>query len=954
MALTQEQKDQINAEITNLVENGASEQEIMSYKDKAVAEAEASATVGKQNPVQDVTDAPVQAVPGEQELPSEEPLLESPEAETELDVAKKNDPKIGAWDNFMNNVENTWTRILGFDDRVSLAINDTLENLIGEDATEALNTLIPTYDTETGEWYSGTDEVRARAYENMRASEAETKETFGIIDAVESGDPFNMISAAGGAGLNVLSTLVTNAMTAGAGLYTDMIGDAIADANKTKAERIYGDDSADSLRKLYDSDQSEFMIPATVGVAGGLLERAGVKGVSKYINSITPGVTKSMVAMLNNMGKEGGTEWLQTGLESFNNAKAAGDEDAALRGLETMFSREGAEAALQGAIGAGVSGGAGKAGKAAASSIGLTGVAETIADNVEYSAASDASSYAFDPKNAEKPYKSTLKTEKEAAEDAQTVEEGVEPTPEEKNAQKAEKAADTRETNQILRDLDTEFANSGIEATPENKLAFIGKGLAAAKGVESFDEVLEMTKTKGRDAVKLVSKVGEAVRTPDEEAKIFNISNNLFNAKNALGKETDPVVAEGLNDYISTLNQDLENAVTSSNRKILTASPESVASALEAANELEQINKQELALLDAKMPDDVKDQMFDNLRDKRHAAHEKAQTARMDMEKSSNSNLEQVQGPGHFLNEVLKEESNDNQRNTDAIIETASDLGLVQDFSAPAIIDETFAEGRQPLGETDGVREYGKAFGGNFGTTLEANQALTGLMQQAKVKGFKVDYEFRDVNPERPGGETQLIAEIYKPREQGLTEAIQAMQGPVEQEGQVEASAQEGIAQHGTAESTTIGDFTMSGIEATMDADYMSSATTPYQIDATVDTPLGPLEVRYEPNHNDWYDSEGENIRWDDYGLSPGILNDLLAQTKYSEVYDRVTDDVYTPAEYDALQGDGGDVEFSASDIIEEGPNKFRHAPTGKYLSAKEAELYKKYGQTRDITDVGL
>ena len=797
MALTQEQKDQINAQITTLVQNGASEQEIMSYRDTAVAEAEASATAGKQNPVQDVTDAPVQAAPGEQELPSEEPLLESPETgveepKTAVDKAKKEDPGIGAWENFTNNVENTWTRILGFDDRATMAINDTLENLIGERATDIINTIIPTYDTETGEWYSGTDEVRAQAYKNMRASEAETKETFGIIDAAESKDPFKIISAAGGAGLNILSTLVTNAMTGGAGLYTDMVGDAIADANRTKAERIYGDDSEESLRKLYDSDQSEFMVPAAVGIGGGLLERAGIKGVSKYINSITPGVTKSMVAMLNNMGKEGGTEWLQTGLESFNNARAAGDDAAALTALETMFSREGAEAALQGAIGAGVSGGAGRALKGAASSVGLTGVAETIADNVEYSAASDASAYAFNPKDATKPYKSTLKAEKEAAEAAQTTEEGVEPTPEEKNAQKAEKAADTRETNQVLRQLDQEFKDSGIEATPENKLAFIGKGLAAAKGVESFDEVLEMTKTTGREAVKLVSKVGEAVRTPDEEAKIFTINNNLFDAKHALQFETDPVVAEGLNDYIADLNKDLENAVTTSNRKILTASPESVASALEAATELDKINKRELALLDAKMPDDVKQGLFDGLRDKRHAAHEKAQTARMDMEKTSDKNLEQVQGPGHFLNEVLKEEVNDNQRNTDAIIETASDLGLVQDFSAPAIIDETFAEGRQPLGETDGVREYGKAFGGNFGTTLEANQALTSLMQQAKVKGFKLDYEFRDVNPERPGGETQLIAEIYKPREQGLTEAIQAMQGGLEQEGQVEVSAQEG------------------------------------------------------------------------------------------------------------------------------------------------------------------
>ena len=143
-----------------------------------------------------------------------------------------------------------------------------------------------------------------------------------------------------------------------------MIGDAIAESNKEKAKRLYGSDDPEAMKKLYDDGQSEFATPAAVGVAGGLLERLGARGVGKYIKGAVGKVAgeagKKAYTVLQNMGVEGTTEWLQTGLESYNRAHGQGKEDAPGVALDTMFSREGLEAALQGAVGAGVGGGAGR------------------------------------------------------------------------------------------------------------------------------------------------------------------------------------------------------------------------------------------------------------------------------------------------------------------------------------------------------------------------------------------------------------------------------------------------------------------------------------------------------------------------------------------------------------------------------------------------------------------
>ena len=141
-------------------------------------------------------------------------------AQVAPEVTLKDDEEIGGWENFTNNVKNVYQRILGFDDRLALAAADTFETLLGENAANKLYSALPTYDSETGEWLDSTDEVREAAYRELAQTEAQNKQTVGLIDAWENGDAAQVISAAGGAGLNLLSTMVTSCL-----LYTSDAAD---------------------------------------------------------------------------------------------------------------------------------------------------------------------------------------------------------------------------------------------------------------------------------------------------------------------------------------------------------------------------------------------------------------------------------------------------------------------------------------------------------------------------------------------------------------------------------------------------------------------------------------------------------------------------------------------------------------------------------------------------------
>ena len=340
--ITQEQKDAINNTIKQMVYNGASDEEITAYKDKALSEV-------KSSPAQDQNDAPVQEDTESASVPGSSDSTQGYTKDPSEDEKPVGDPgDISAWENFSSNVSNTFENMMGFDDRVALAAVDTFENLLGEDGAAVLYDLLPTYDDETGEYLRTPDEVRAKAYENLAKSRKaqEANHTKGIVESFKEGDIPNLIAASAGAATNVVGTLVTSGLTAGAGIYTDMVADAIYDANNAKAEA-----EGKTVQDLYDEDGAEFVAPAFAGVVGGLLERIGIKGVGKSINSISKKGLKKALVYANAGGKEGLTEWLQSGVEGYNEKRAGKTKDAATQAFQGMFTEQGLEAFLQGVAG---------------------------------------------------------------------------------------------------------------------------------------------------------------------------------------------------------------------------------------------------------------------------------------------------------------------------------------------------------------------------------------------------------------------------------------------------------------------------------------------------------------------------------------------------------------------------------------------------------------------------
>jgi len=791
MQLTEEQKAEANKMLQDKINSGelTTQEQVDAWKQEYLASV-------KPAPAQAQTGAPVQDGIAGTDSNLAPGSLEQPSADPETEKALKNPRDIGAWENFKNNVSNVITRVRGFDDRLSLVAVDTFEKLLGKEAADKLYAALPTYEQNTGQWLDSTDDVRAEAYRQLEALEGRNEQTIGLIDAWEEGDVSKILSAAGGAGLNMASTLITSGLTLGAGLYTDMMGDAIAEANKEKAIKLYGDDDEASIKRLYDENQAEFQTPAMIGIAGGLLESLGARGVGKYIRSGVgrlagdAGVKAYMLAQ--NMGVEGTTEWLQTGLEAYNRGLAKGEEGAAADAWEVMTSREGLEAALQGAIGAGVGGGVGKAagyyGERAAERAGLLKKGETpTADMAE---AADDKDMLFDSKDADKNYKSQVDAvaeakatlEKDFAETTVEERDAAREVIQEDEAQKRAERTEQRRLREVKKNLNDTYFAENPDGTEAGRIAYVTRQLQEQEGIQTFDQALDMAKAKNRDARKIVTKAFIAARTPAEQQLVDDINANMQSAKVALQKAPDGPARAALQELVDGYNADLQNVYATANRKVLYAEPAAVADAIEAYDEIQAANEQERTIqADTTLDQNLKDRLLGNIEDKRAAAIEKGEVARTKMEQTSSKNVEETNTEAKLFEEVLAEEVNDNTKSTDDLTRVAAENNMFQDPDAQPVIDETLAKNRQPIDVVDGARVYGVRYGGTYPGIAEALQAKTQMELDAKAKGYKYTTTITDAVPSRPGGDQIIEMEIYKPREQDLTDAVNALKQQDEQ-----------------------------------------------------------------------------------------------------------------------------------------------------------------------------
>jgi hypothetical protein len=185
-------------------------------------------------------------------------------------------------------------------------------------------------------------------------------DTGSLVGGYKEGDAQEFFGGVFNATQGVLSTVIPAMLTSGASLVPQVIAPTWTDYQITKAEAKYGDQE-DPIAALIENNDVDNVVPLTIGAGMLVLEKAGFKGISKYIAGTKTGrklmgIDTNKIAFLLTTNKEGITEWGQLGLEKINEALAEGKDlkTATASAYDTMFSADGLENYLQGMVGSGI------------------------------------------------------------------------------------------------------------------------------------------------------------------------------------------------------------------------------------------------------------------------------------------------------------------------------------------------------------------------------------------------------------------------------------------------------------------------------------------------------------------------------------------------------------------------------------------------------------------------
>lgn len=254
-----------------------------------------------------------------------------------------------------NSLKNVWTSIKGFDEDVRIIAGLGLERLVGEKVANEFAAHVSLYNPQLSSLlFGGLPSVKlsvAQSFDELDRLSDEMLETAGLLDNIKKGDPLGLLAGAINAVSQLASTAVVSVPTAGAGLFVDMAAQSIHDYNKELA-----DEKGTTVRDLYLSGDSEFAVPAAIGVAGGLLEKIGFKGATKAIlGSLKGTAVRNATAVALGSNKEGLTELMQFGLDEVNIGIANGSIKNALDAGnvlgKALVSEEGLENYLAGFVG---------------------------------------------------------------------------------------------------------------------------------------------------------------------------------------------------------------------------------------------------------------------------------------------------------------------------------------------------------------------------------------------------------------------------------------------------------------------------------------------------------------------------------------------------------------------------------------------------------------------------
>ena len=281
---------------------------------------------------------------------------ESPEPS---DVSES--PSLSAGENFINNATNVLSQIEGIPYRFASTIVSTAKNTLGKEVGEFVTDAIYSSNPITA-GFAGLEDSQnfmlADIAKELEKIDQEMKPVNSVLDAESYNSVAKAASTVVGGVAQILPTALAGAATGGLGFYTEMVGYGLQDYNSEIAKK-----KGKTLEQLYLDDEDEFLVPAMIGVTAGQLDKIGFKGVGKAMSKeLAKSGTKQVMKALAEGGiQEGYTEWLQSGMEEASRAIARGEEDFSKAQAKYMFSKQGLESLVIGAMGGGVLGAAGKA-----------------------------------------------------------------------------------------------------------------------------------------------------------------------------------------------------------------------------------------------------------------------------------------------------------------------------------------------------------------------------------------------------------------------------------------------------------------------------------------------------------------------------------------------------------------------------------------------------------------
>ena len=230
-------------------------------------------------------------------------------------------------------------------------------------------------------------DARIKEYEARRAAtqahQGQTLALEDIPDAFEEKGLIGGIAHMGAAITNAVASFGTSAIeavaTGGVGLAVDMVQGSVQDYTQERADEL-----GQSYEETANQLGSEIIVPVALGAIAYRFEKAGLKGVGKAIKGLAPGAKKAIITTLNAAGKEGGTEFAQGVVESFNRGFAGKRSlDEGVDSVTTFLEEEALETFLQGAVGGGVTAGGGRSARKAASQLRSNEAERSIVETTE-------------------------------------------------------------------------------------------------------------------------------------------------------------------------------------------------------------------------------------------------------------------------------------------------------------------------------------------------------------------------------------------------------------------------------------------------------------------------------------------------------------------------------------------------------------------------------------------